>query len=213
MKAIRFVVLAAVAASLTACGGARLGGGKEGAAQALFAVSQPGAQQGQARAAAVGSVHALALEAAKAQAQGTLEFGTRCAQGGYVYLQVDPERMLENEGAVTWSVRYADCSVDGESRLAGTVRMALAVTSSPTDASFSFVIKVKGRIDIHGEVEDYVDADVTQTLDFEQLGVREGELTLRLDGTVRTASGTYTYADEAVVIHVGVLPVADDGRS
>ena len=71
---IRLSLLAALSAGLVACGGAPLGGGKQGAAQALFQASQSpgsGAKSGQGR----------LLELMQSGAT-TAEVQTRCAHGG-----------------------------------------------------------------------------------------------------------------------------------
>ena len=59
-----------------------------------------------------------------------------------------------------------------------------------------------------GDVDDFVDADLTQSLDWARVGATAGSVTLKMNGKAATASGSHTFNDESLQITAGVLEVS-----
>jgi len=200
---IRLSVLAVASAALVACGGsgAKLGGGKEGAAQALFEASQPAGKGGQGN-----LLQALASGATSA------EVSVDCAQSGSVKLKLDLSSVDQTSGKFKYELEYNSCNEDGVNEFDGKMTMEFKFAASTTSASVE--LRLKGKIEISGEIEDYLDADVTETIDVAATGANSGSVTVKLDGTIKTSAESYDYRNESITITVGgELPMAADGNS
>jgi len=200
---IRLSVLAAATAALVACGGsgAKLGGGKEGAAQALFEASQPAGKGGQGN-----------LLQALASGVTSAEVSVDCAQGGSVKLKLDLSAIDQTSGSFKYELEYNGCNEDGVNEFDGKMKMEFKFASSTTSASVE--LKLKGKIEISGEINDYLDADVTETIDVAATGANSGSVTVKLNGTIKTSTESYTYTNESITITVGgELPAEVDGNS
>ena len=83
--------------------------------------------------------------------------------------------------------------------------------SVPTGTRFVFEMHAKGvgkPLEVVGEVDDYIDADVTQYIGFNGTS---GQITTKINGTIATRSGEYTYNNETFTFaEAGVLPVEAD---
>ncbi len=202
---IRLSILAVASAALVACGGgAKLGGGKEGAAQALFAASQPAAKGGQGN-----LLQSLASGAITVDAGASVD----CLKGGSVKLKVDLSSIDQNSGKFKYEIEYKGCSQDGINEFDGKMSMEFSVvTDGTTSASIS--MRLKGKIEISGEIDDFIDADVTETIDVTATGANSGTVTVKINGTIKTSEGSYSYLNEAISISVGgELPAQVDGNS
>ena len=205
MSFIRLSVLAVASAALVACGGgAKLGGGKEGAAKALFEASQPAGKGGQGN-----LLKALASGAAGVEAEVRVD----CAQGGSVKLKLDLTSIDQNSGSFKYELEYNGCNEDGANEFDGKMTMEFKfVTDGATTAKVD--LKLKGKIEISGEINDYLDADVTETIDVAATGANSGSVTVKLNGTIKTSTESYTYTNESITITVGgELPAEVDGNS
>lgn len=202
---IRLSILAVASAALVACGGgAKLGGGKEGAAQALFEASQPAGKGGQGN-----LLQALASGAAGIDAEVSVD----CAQGGSVKLKLDLNSIDQTSGSFKYELEYKGCNEDGANEFDGKMTMEFKFATDGTTTA-KVELKLKGKIEISGEIDDFIDADVTETIDVTATGANSGSVTVKLNGTIKTSEESYTYTNESITITVGgELPADDSGNS
>lgn len=208
---VRSSLLAVAALSLAACGsGPKLGGGKEGAAQALFQASDSTSQKGQSEV----IKRAFAKKNAMAQdvdvnLDGSIEVS--CTHGGSATMSVDTDSTTATDTSVSivFNIEYDSCNEDGKNELDGDMQMSFLL--STTADSFEFGLKMKGEIDINGEVDDTLVADVTEYIGFNGTS---GQVTVKLNGTIETDTEKYTYSNETFTFsETATLPVAveDEG--
>lgn len=205
LRHTRSALLASLALALTACGGsgAKLAGGKEGAAQALFMASQASSSALSA-ASTGGRVRA-------ASATPDMDMSVDCAKGGKVSLSFDFDETADysNGGELAYALDYDDCSQDGRNSFDGTLLTTMVTDVDQSGESFSMAMKLDGKLDISGEVDDFVDADITQSMDFDLSNVQTdgtGTVVVRLTGTIKTSTATYTYDGSPLTVTVGALP-------
>lgn len=208
MRIIRLSLFAAATTALVACGGGpKLGGGKEGAAKALFETNQASNKGLQRVTQAVPT-----RELASAAASGIGEVTLACAQSGKVTLRIDFNVLLQNQNQpgsakLNYEVEFDDCLEEGVNKLDG--KLAVELSAAIGEVSLKF----KGKVHIDGEVDDYIDADVTLLVSATGLDQSSGSVTLKLTGTIETSEATYTYDGTPLSISVeGGLPVADEGK-
>jgi hypothetical protein len=205
---VRMTLFSALVVGLAACGGgAKLGGGKEGAAQAAFQASQPTGRSGASNGQAL-------LAQALASGATSLTVTASCTKGGNATLSLDADETTTdpNSGAVsfTYDVTYKDCNEDGKNALNGSMRTTLTANfaSDGNLANFSMTYKLKGRLDISGEVSDFVNADVTMTMSATASSTHTGSVAITMDGTIATSTETHVYNNERINITAGELPKA-----
>jgi len=197
----RLTILSAMTLGLVACGGAKLGGGKEGAAQAAFQASQPAGR---------GSQTAQSLvEQALASGAATLTLKANCAKSGTASLSLDSTAGTEL-GAIGYTVTYNACNEDGKNEYNGTMTTAMTFDFDATGSNLNAALTVamKGKLTIDGEISDFVDADVKMTMNINATSTHAGSVKLVLDGTIKTSEGNYTYAQETISVSAGELPKA-----
>jgi hypothetical protein len=211
MRIIRYSLLAAATTALVACGsGPKLGGGKEGAAKAMFETSQA-SHNGLQRATRQAAMRAPEL-ASRAASGGVGEMTLTCAKGGKLKLRIDFAALLRDNfesGKLAYEIEFDDCNEDGTNELNGELAIEFAVAAGTT----SLELKFKGKVEINGEVDDFIDVDVTQVISAVGIGQTSGSVSITLTGTIETSEATYTYDGTPLSITVeGGLPVAEDGR-
>lgn len=185
---IRLALVAAFTLAVTACApGARLGGGKEGAAEALFQASSPATG---ARGAALQAIRSGAFT-------GSIKVDGR--KSGTATLTADVLASVK-QGEVAYAVKYDNYSDDGKVFYNGTLTMGVGFKFDVSDdaASGDVQISFKGRVRMSGEIDDFLEADVTETLSFSAIAASGASVTLKLDGTIQTATETHTYANETL---------------
>lgn len=199
MKRIALVALATSA--LVGCGGtAKIGGGKEGAAQAFFAASSAtsaGASRNTQPLDVTGSVSWKCPEGGEASLQG---FSVNVGGGG--------------TGAnvqQSFTVNYNNCgaakSDEGVAVFNGpfTVSQSVVTTNGAVSVDQSF----KGRIEVRGAFNDFIEADVKQQVAVSGLSSTGGAaVTMKLVGTIKTSTETYTYNEDVAVTAGGKIAVA-----
>lgn len=199
---IRLSILAAASAALVACGGgAKIGGGKEGAAKAAFEASQPAANGGKG---------SLLQALASGQTNVNAEIKVDCAQGGTAELKLDLTGGTTT-GAFKYEVKYDDCSEDGVNEFNGSMTMELSITGGATSGEIA--MKLKGKIELSGDIDDFLDMDVTETISFSALTATSGSITVKLNGTIKTSEASHVYNNESITITAGGTIAADDGNS
>jgi spore coat protein U-like protein len=203
------VLLSAVTSALVACGGgAKLGGGKQGAAKALFSASQPAGKSTSAQGLNVSGLDLRALASA-AKAAGSVTVS--CLKEGSLKMELDVSSGAPQTGSFSYKVSYDGCSQDGANTYDGSLTMTMTVTGTANSAELA--IHMKGKIEISGDIEDFLDADVTQTTSITLTSATSGTVSVRLDGTIETSGHRYVYDNETIsFIMDGKLP-EDDGEA
>lgn len=197
----RLTILSALSLGLMACGGAKLGGGKEGAAQAAFQASQPAGRSHDQ------TTQAL-LNKALASGAATLGIVVDCAKHGTATLGLDLSggSNTSPDGSIAYSIKYAQCNEDGHNEYDGTVASTLQFAYDPSLKTLAFITTMKGKLTISGDVSDSIDSDLTMRMDLTAVDTNTGNVQVVLDGTIKTSDGTYTYSHETLDITAGVLP-------
>lgn len=189
------MTMAVAALALSACGGAaKVGGGKQGAAQALHAMSAPTKESANRAASPIN----------------TTDLDVTCAKGGTAKLSNFAATVdLTNGTKVvqSFTMDLAACGLAssdaGEALYTGTVQVAQSVI---TDASGVHVEQsFKGKVTISGAFNDFLDSDISEKVDVSQLGA-SGNVSVVLKGSLATSSGSYTY-DETVNVNGGSIAV------
>jgi hypothetical protein len=207
IRIIRLSLLAAAATALVACGsGPKLGGGKEGAAKAMFVASQ---NSNTALQRATGQ--ALPVQALASYANTVGEFAVKCAKSGELKVKIDFLTYLEDieKGEFKYEVEFNDCNEDGLNALDGKLAIEFKVVPGTIDVSLKF----KGKIEFSGEVDDYIDTEVTLAVSGRGLDQTSGTVGITLTGKIKTSEETYTYDGSPLTITVeGGLPIANEGK-
>jgi hypothetical protein len=199
-------MLSALVAGLVACGGgAKLGGGKEGAAQAAFQASKPAGRGGK-------TAQRL-LDQALASGAISITLSANCDWSGKVSMVLNANT-ISPDGSLNYTVKYDDCNEDGLNTYNGT--MATSIRYVFDDPAFdpyythgAFLIGMKGKLTIEGAVADFIDADVRLTMDFSALSEDSGTVRIVADGYIKTSEDHFTYdASQPIIIVAGELPEA-----
>ncbi len=178
---------------LAGCGGgARIADNKEAAAAAAFAASR-------------GANSAQGMYRALAQPLVGMSSTVNCPHGGTVAVGLSTIAG-ENGASIGYELAYNNCNYDSANSLSGTMTLAMNVTSGETTG---IALTMRGRVSFSGETSDFVDMDLTQTVDITRLSDTSGTVSVVLDGTVTTSSNTYTYSQETLVITADGIPHAE----
>ena len=174
---------------MVACGpGAKIDG-KQGAAEALFAASKPTKAKADTSATPV-------------DLTGGISFG--CPEGGSA--DISGAGISIGTGGVATSVTltYKGCGLAksdvGVAVFNGDMTLSQSVATSAgnvaVDQSF------KGKVLVQGAFDDFLDADVKQSIAVGDLGATGTGVSMTLKGTIKTSQDTYTF-DEMVTVTSG----------
>jgi hypothetical protein len=110
--------------------------------------------------------------------------------------------------SLTYDITYNDCNEDGKNAYDGTMRTVMNGYASYDGgvANVSMTYKLKGRLDISGEVSDFVNADVTMTMNATASSAHSGSVDITINGSIATSSDRYVYNNEHINITAGELP-------
>ncbi|OJH34222.1 hypothetical protein [Cystobacter ferrugineus] len=204
-RMIRLLAVSAVALGLTACGGgAKLGGDKEGAAQAAFQASQPVGRNQASK-----TANAL-LEQALASGAINISVSADCAESGKVHLSLDVGATPRLDGAISYVIRYDACSEDGENEYTGEMKTTVGV-GLDLDGKIRggvLFIAMKGKLTIDGEISDTLETDIRLSMEITATSLRSGRAELVIDGTIKTSTSSFTYSKEVIATTAGRLPRA-----
>lgn len=203
MKTMMTVAIAAFSAmSMLACGGganAKVGGGKEGAAQALAAASAP------TKASSERSATPVDL---------TGDIDWACPYGGSAKLSgfqdVNIQGGVGVSVAQSFQIAYANCGL-AQSDVGTAIYNGTLDVTQKVDVSAGGVFldqQLKGRLTIGGAFEDFLDTDVTQRVAVTALG-GNGSVDMELKGSLSNSSGSYSY-DGSISVNGGSLPAVVD---
>jgi hypothetical protein len=184
-------VLALVVSSfvMMACGpGAKIDG-KQGAAEALFAASKPSKAKADTSATPV-------------DLTGGINF--KCPEGGSA--DISGAGISIGTGGVATSVTltYNGCGLAkgdvGVAVFNGDMTLSQSVATSggnvAVDQSF------KGKVLVQGAFDDFLEADVKQSIAVGDLGATGTGVAMTLKGTIKTSQDTYTF-DESITVVSG----------
>lgn len=197
MKKTMTVLAAAVVAMTTGCGGsAKLGGGKQGAANALAAASKP----------------TKAGAGAAATPVDVMPVNYSCPHGGSATLGAFTQEVdltSASAGAVKqqFTITYAACGLAQSEVGVAVYDGSFTVTQSIVGSDTGGTIKqqFKGRVAVGGAFNDFLEADVAQEISGSVLDGTSGSV--KLVGTLTNASGAYSY-DESVSVSPSSLEVS-----
>lgn len=202
MKAFRGLFVVGFALALTACGGgAKLGGGKDGAAQALFQASRPASSSK----GAASKLYSSGITAGEVSVNGQ--------KSGTAKLSFDITDFGQNttSGSLKFTITYDNFSDDGKNYYSGsmTVTEDFNIQVAGSAVSGGVALTMKGKINISGDISDFVDANITETVDFSSLSNQTGTVNVVLDGTIATSTESYAYSKETINFTAGTeLPKA-----
>lgn len=195
MKNVFVLAVAVSSTTLLACGpGAKLAEGKQSAAEALHAVSGPtkAGATGQGGSSFIGGLN------------------WKCPHGGTATLSLANLSIDLSQGTdVDQKLRiaYDECGLAkadvGVASFDGAMEVSQVV--SVHDSAVSVVQTFKGKLLIEGDFDDFLDADITQTVAVGDLD-GAGQVSMTLKGRLATSAGSYQY-DEDISVTAGHLSV------
>lgn len=197
---MRIFVISAVVTVASACGpGAKIGGGKQGAAEALYASSTPTKP--------AGDTLSSGIELPR-------EFKINCPEGGTATLtDFHPVvRLSDYEVGVGqgFIAQLNDCGAAnshfGVARLHGDMNVKQTIVAGSRDGKTYAAIRqrLNGRVDVRGAFDDFLEADIIQYIEAAAFANRGAQVEMTLKGTIETSSGKYSF-DETVKVTAGEL--------
>jgi len=184
MKNLIRISVALGAFVLVGCGGRPLAANKEAAAGAVFQASR-------------GALGAPGMLAQVMSSAALGEIKVNCQRGGSVAIKFTVDASGEQTG-IGYDLVYDGCSFDGHSSMRGTLHMTFETVT--TETSVALALHLVGKVSFSGEISDFVDVDITENVTAGELTSPGVTVSLTLDGAITTSSGTYTFADEIVVV-------------
>ena len=190
MKRLLLVTLAVTATSLTACGpGAKIGGGKQGAAEALYAATGP------TKASADRAATPLDLTAA---------LTVKCPDGGEASLtgfSIDIGIGTSTSVSQSFTLNYKNCGLATSSAGTAVYNGSLTVSQVVKAGSGTASVEqgLKGKVAVQGAFDDFVQADVSQSVVASAIGSGGGSVAMHLKGTIATSSGSYTFDEDLTI--------------
>lgn len=192
----RLMAVSGAVLVLSACGqGAKIGGGKQGASEALFAASQP-TKGGQDK-------------SQKIDVSG--EITVKCPEGGSATLK--GFSVVLGSGGIAdigqkFNASYNQCGVKTDSGVAG-LNGDLEVIQSIKVVSSVVAIEqaLKGKLVWQGAIDDFLDMDIVQKVTAGALTQTTGGVAMTLKGQLTDSEGKFTF-DEEVSVTAGKVTVA-----
>jgi len=188
----RLSILAVSTVALLACGpGAKIGNGKQGAAEALMAASGPTKAGSDKAGSPVDLTGAVTWT---------------CPKGGQAKLSGFSIKVNTTGGAnisQTFKLEYLACGLADSDQGVAIYNGSMSVDQSIVTGTTGVDLEQKftGRVLVQGAFDDFIDADVTQKISAGVLN-GTGNVSATLVGSITTSSGAYTY-DEAVTVTAG----------
>jgi hypothetical protein len=192
------IVIALSALGLAACGGAGAKiSGSDGAAQGLYAMS---------------TVTKASSDRSSAGIDLAADLSHACPFGGTAKLSGFQSVIDQTGGAKikqSFTTTYVACGlVKGEGGVAfydGAVAVVQSVIVDAATKSVSVDQAFKGKVNISGAFDDYLDTDVTQRIEVSKLTANTtGSVNMTLKGSITTSGGTHAF-DKEVAITAGSI--------
>jgi hypothetical protein len=185
---------------LMACGGtAKIGGGKDGAAQAFFAASSA------TSAGANRSAQPLDI---------TGSIAWKCPEGGEASLSGFGASVNTGGGGATvaqnFTVTYRNCGAARSDVGVAIYNGSFTVTQSVVTGTSGVSVdqQFKGRIEVQGAFNDFIEADVRQQVSVTGLSSTGGAVSMKLIGTIKTSTESFSYNEDVNVTAGGSIAVA-----
>ncbi|MBL8914904.1 MAG: hypothetical protein JNM17_29635 [Archangium sp.] len=185
IKRVLMIVVGSFA--LMACGpGAKIDG-KQGAAEALLAASQPSKAKAD-------------KAATPADLSGAINWN--CPQGGSA--EIKGASVSIGTGGVSAGVtmNFAGCGIAksdvGVAIYNGDMNLAQNIATGTSTLSVSQTLK--GKITVVGAYDDFLDADIEQVVKVGDLGSTGTGVAMHLKGTIKTSEGTFTFDEDLTVM-------------
>jgi hypothetical protein len=198
---LRVVLVAAASTSLFACGGGghKIGSSPEAAASALYQATQASDESTASTAAAGLTANGEATVKCKLSGQVKLKAGASVGSEA-----IELERTATFENCV--NITYDDPETAAEEKDHVVLNGTLTVTNK---LAAGFIGQtVKGKVTFGGAFNDFVEADVVQSVEFAKLGAKTGALTIKYNGSISTTEKTHALANANVTINTGKLSAA-----
>jgi archaellum component FlaF (FlaF/FlaG flagellin family) len=82
--------------------------------------------------------------------------------------------------------------------------MDVAMDFNVSSSTLALNLTMKGRVSFSGEVDDFVNVDIVETVDASKLAAANGaSVSISLHGTISTSTQTYTYNHDTIVVTAG----------
>jgi hypothetical protein len=187
----RILMLVVGSLAMVACGpGAKIDG-KQGAAEALFAASQPSKAKADTAATPVDLTGGI---------------NWNCPQGGTAAISGAGISIGTGGVATSVTLSYKSCGLAkgdvGVAIFNGDMTLAQSVVTGGGNVSVDQ--SFKGKVLVQGAYDDFLDADVKQSIAVGDLGASGTGVSMTLKGTISTSEGTFTF-DEAVSVIGGQI--------
>ena len=183
VKRISMLVVSSLA--MMACGPGLKIDGKQGAAEAMFAASQPTKQNASASPA---------------------NLTANCPQGGNAEITGAGISIGSGGVGTSFNMKYNACGVakndQGVAIYNGELKFSQSIMTSNGSANVSQGFK--GRITVNGAYDDFLDVDVTQQVAVGDLGAQGTGVSVILKGSIATSEGSFTF-DESVQVVAGQI--------
>jgi hypothetical protein len=187
----RVLMLAVGSLALVACGpGAKIDG-KQGAAEALLAASQP-------------TKSATDSGATPVDLSGGVTW--KCPEGGSA--EIKGGSLSIGTGGVTagLTLKYNGCGLAksdvGVAVFNGSMTFSQNVMAGSSGVGLDQAFK--GRVTVQGAYDDFIDADVKQIINVGDLGTAGKGVSMSLKGTITTSENTFTF-DEMLTVMAGTI--------
>ena len=176
---------------MMACGpGAKIDG-KQGAAEAMFAASQP------TKAKADTSSTPVDLT-------GGVDF--KCPQGGNASINGAGISIGGGGVASSFTLKYSNCGMTkndvGVAIFNGEMTFSQSIATSGSNVSVDQ--SFKGKVLVQGAYDDFIEADVKESVAVGDLGASGSGVSVVLKGTIKTSQDTFTF-DEMVSVIAGQI--------
>jgi hypothetical protein len=185
---------------LMACGGtAKIGGGKEGAAQAFFAASSATSAGANRSATPLDITGAITW---------------KCPDGGEATLSGFGASVNTGGGGATvaqnFTVTYKNCGAAKSDVGVAVYNGSMTVTQSVVTGADGVSVdqQFKGRVEVQGAFNDSIDADVRQQVSVTGLSSSGGTVGMKLVGTIKTSTDSHTFNETVNVTAGGSIAVA-----
>lgn len=187
----RIVVLVAGSFALTACGpGAKIDG-RQGAAQALFAASQP------TKAKADSSSSPVDL---------TGSISWTCPEGGTANISGASINVGGGDVSTGVTLTYNNCGLAkadvGVAKFNGDLTFSQKTELSSSELSLEQGFK--GKLTVEGAFDDFLLVDVVQKIKLSDLDAKSGSISMTLVGDIATSEDAYSF-NEAVTVTPGSI--------
>jgi hypothetical protein len=187
---------------LVACGGtAKIGGGKEGVAQAFFAASSATS--------AGANRSGQPLDVTGSLSWDCPHGGTASLSGFGLQVGTQPDTKVNQ----SFTVKYNNCGAAKSNAGVAVFNGSFTVTQSITADDTGAVVDqtFKGRVEVGGAFNDFIEADVKQLITVAGLSSTQGLFNMKLVGTIKTSTDSYTYNEMVSVTAGGDISVSVNG--